>query len=137
MDIEELAPTVGVVACVALVASYLAPFVLIPDAGTGLGLYYGAGPLGAGGLVFLALLDIVVLLAGKQGRTDDAIASGLAFALGMAILAISILWATAVNVQDLYNFPAPWIVDHRWLVVAVSGLVPASAAAYAYAVLNR
>ncbi|MFC7098733.1 DUF7548 family protein [Halobaculum marinum] len=137
MDLADAAPTAGVLACVALLLVLAAPFVLIADPGTGLAVYYASGALGVAGVGFLAALLVIVFLSAKQERRAADTVAGVALVASVGLLALALAWALAVDVQNLYSFPASasWIVWHRWLVVGVSAVVPLSAAAYARAVL--
>jgi hypothetical protein len=135
MEVEDVAPLVGSVACVACVVALVAPFVLIPDPGTELGLYYAFGPAGGTAAGLLAPVAVVVFLAGRRGRTDPATAAGLTLVLGVAMAALAASWALAVDPELVYSFPVAWMGSHRWVVFGVTALVPASAAVYARAVL--
>jgi hypothetical protein len=135
MEVEDAAPLVGVAACAAVVAALVAPLVLIPDPGTELGVYYAFGPAGATVLGALAPLAVVVFLAGRRGRTDPATAAGLTLVLGVGMFVLAALWAFAVDVEVVFSFSAAWMGSHRWVVLGLTTLVPASAAVYARAVL--
>jgi hypothetical protein len=135
MEAEDVAPLVGSAACVACVAALVAPFVLVPNAGSELGLYYAFGPVGGTAPGFLAPIAVVVFLAGRRGRTDPVTAAGLTLVLGLAMLAIVASWAFAVDPELVFNFPVAWMGYHRWVVVAVTTAIPASAGVYARAVL--
>jgi hypothetical protein len=135
MQTERVAPVVGIIGCLAVVVALALPYVAVPGWATELGQYYGAGPLGVGAVLFFALVGVVVFLAGVRGRTDPTTAAGIALALGVVTLLIALLWALSSPLEPLYGFPAAWIVDHRWLVVGTTALIPVAAAAYAKAVL--
>ena len=137
MNLADSAPVAGVVACLALLAVLAAPSVLITDAGTGLGVYYASGTVGAAGVAFLAVLLVVVFLSGRQERRPASTVAGVALVAGVGLFALAVAWALAVDVQNLYSFPqsATWILWHRWLVVVVAALVPLSAGAFAKAVV--
>jgi hypothetical protein len=135
MEVEDVAPLVGSVACGAVVAALVAPLVLVSNPGTELGLYYAAGPAGGTALGFLAPVAVVVFLAGKRGRTDPATAAGLTLVLGLGMLALAASWAFAVDPELVFNFSAAWMGYHRWVVLGVTALVPLSAGLYARAVL--
>jgi hypothetical protein len=136
MNTLRLASGLGVAAAVAVLATLAAPYVLISEPGTGLALYYGSGPLGAGGLAFLAAMCVVTLLAGTRGAASPDVAAGAALIVGVALLVVAVLWATAVSQEVVFSFPADWMGYHRWLVVGVASLVPVSAAVYARAALS-
>jgi len=131
MNAAEAAPRAGVAGCLAVVLALAVPYVLVTDPGTGLSVYYRAGPAGAGVVGFLAILSVVVFLAGLRDRTDPPTAAGIALVLGVATLLLALLWALAVPRDIVLGFPADWMGWHRWAVVAVTGVVPAAAAAYA------
>jgi hypothetical protein len=135
MEAEDVAPLVGSVASAAVVAALVAPFVLISNPGTELGLYYAFGPFGGAGPGFLAPLAVVVFLAGRRGRTDPVTAAGLTLVLGLGMVGLAASWALAVDVELVYSFPVAWMGYHRWVVLGVAAVVPASAGVYARAVL--
>jgi hypothetical protein len=135
MEVEDVAPLVGSVACLAVVAALVAPFVLLPDPGTELGLYYAFGPVGGTAVGFLAPIGVVVFLAGRRGRTDPVTAAGLTLVLGLGMLALAASWAFAVDPELVFSFPAAWMGYHRWVVLGLTALVPVSAGAYSRAVL--
>lgn len=122
MEATRLAPLVGIAGCIGVLGALAYPL-LVVDAAVG---YYGAGainPLAAG---FLALLAIVVLAAGRQGRTDPAFAAGVGLVLGLAVLVILALWALTLR-PDL----VPIDPNHRWVATAVAAIVPLGAGWYA------
>jgi hypothetical protein len=135
MRVDRAAPLVGIVACLATVVAMLAPYVLLVDPGTGLDLYYASGPTGAGVVGFLALVAVIVFLAGRQGRTDPDVAAGITVVVGLSMLGLALVWATTIDPSNVYSFTASWMEYHRWLVVAGSGVVAAAAVAYARAVV--
>jgi len=93
---KDITVGIGVVACLAALAAMGAPYVLISEPGTGLPIYYGAGPLGAGAVAFLAVIQPIVLLSGTRGRADPATAAGVAVVVGFAMLGIVLAWAFSV-----------------------------------------
>ncbi|SDM18750.1 hypothetical protein SAMN04487949_1203 [Halogranum gelatinilyticum] len=138
MELEDVAPTVGVVACAALLVTLGVPYVAVSEPGTVLSEYYASGAVGVGGVAFLAVLTVVVFLSGTRGTADPALVSGIALVLGVVTLALAALWALAVDETLLFNLPASaaWMTSHRWVVVAVAAVVPISAAGYARGVLR-
>jgi len=135
MRTEQAAPALGILGCLAVVVTLALPYLAASDWGAQLGQYYTAGPLGVGAVLFFALVGAVVFLAGARGRTDPTTAAGISLALGIVALLVALLWAVSVSLQPLFGFPASWIVDHRWYVVAVTAVIPLAAALYARAVL--
>ena len=138
MDLADAAPVAGIAGCLATLVALVAPYALIENPGTGLSVYYASGPVGVWGSGFLAALLVIVFLSGKQGRTAADTVSGLALVAALALLAFTALWALAVSPDNLLSFPpnAEWITAHRWVVLACSLVVAASAAAYAWASLS-
>ena len=135
MNAEEAAPVAGIAGCLAVVLAMAAPYLLVSDPGTGLSVYYRAGPTGAGIVAFLALLAVVVFLAGVRGRTDPPTAAGVALVLGVGMVLLALLWAFAVPPEIVFGFPAEWMDWHRWAVVALTAVVPAAGALYARSAL--
>lgn len=130
MTSRRLAPGVGVGACLATLAALLAPFVLVTDTGTGLGVYYRSGPFGAGVVGFLATVLVIVFLSGAQERRDPATVAGIAVVGSLALVAFTVIWATAVDPVTVVSFPAAWMGWHRWLVVGVTLVSVVAAVAF-------
>jgi hypothetical protein len=140
MNVEEVAPYVGVAACVVLLAVFAAPYLLVTglENQSTLTLYYGAGPVGGNAVGFFTLLAIVVFLAGRRGRTEPDVAAGIALVLGVAAVLLAVLWAVSIDETVLLSFPssAAWIEFHPWAVVTVAAAIPAVAGVYARSVLE-
>ncbi|MFB6195049.1 MAG: hypothetical protein ABEI80_02685 [Haloplanus sp.] len=136
MRTERVAPALGVAGCLAVVVVLAFPYALFPGWGAELGQYYAAGPLGVGAVLFFALVDAVVFLAGVRGRTDPTMAAGIALTLGVVAFLVALAWALSAPLSPLFGFPATWITDHRWVVVGTTAVVPLAAALYARAVLG-
>jgi hypothetical protein len=122
MDDLRLAPTLGIVACLAVLGVLGAPYVLA-DSASGVGTYYGSGainPLLAG---LFALIAIIIFAAGREGRTEPDLAAGVTLTLGLFIVLINLAWALTARV-DVVAIQE----SYRWLLVGVSLGVPVSAA---------
>lgn len=122
MDDLRLAPTLGIVACLAVLAVLGVPYVLA-DSAADVGTYYGTGainPLLAG---LFALVGIIIFAAGREGRTDPGLAAGVMLTLGVFIVLINLAWALTARV-DVVAIQE----SYRWLLTGVSLGVPASAA---------
>jgi hypothetical protein len=132
---ERPAPYVGVAACIAAVLSVLAPYVLISEPGTGLAIYYGAGPVGGFGVAVLSLLGVVAFLSGERGSADPATAAGVSLAIGVATFGVALVWAFSVDTANVLSFPTQWMEWHRWLVLALSAVVAGAGGVYAREVL--
>ncbi|UPV73218.1 hypothetical protein M0R89_11735 [Halorussus limi] len=132
---ETPAPTVGVVAALAVLAAIVAPYFLI-DA-TAAGVYYSEPTFVPVHLVvgLFATVAVVVFAAGRNGRTDAPTAAGVTVVLG-GFMALLVLW-WAVSVGDLVgSLTANATFDyHRWLLLATSVAVAASAGWFAREVL--
>ena len=137
MDAADAAPTVGIIACLALLAAFVAPYALAPGPEAPIDAYYASGPVGAAGVGFIAAVLVVVFLSGKQGRSPPDTVAGVAVVAGLALFLIAVSWALAAG-SVVFNFPASvsWIEYHRWVVLGLAALVPASAGAYARAVVE-
>ena len=135
MYTTDAAPTVGVAACLLLLGVLAAPYALLSSPGTGLGVYYSSGPLGVGGVGFLAVLLIVVFLSGRQRRRAPDTVAGVALVGAVAAFLFASLWAVSVDPDNVYSFSAQWMAYHRWLVVGAGALPAAAAAVYTRAVL--
>ncbi|MFB6130966.1 MAG: hypothetical protein ABEJ28_09115 [Salinigranum sp.] len=137
MDTERVASSLGIAGCIALLLIVLVPYALVSDP-SALGRYYTAGPVGVGALAFMALLEVVVLLAGRRGRTDPETAAGIGFVVGLAMLAVATLWAVSIDPNRLFSFPPSdaWIEYHRWVVLGAAAVVSVGAASYARSVVG-
>jgi hypothetical protein len=131
MDVDEAAAALGVVGCLGTLAALAAPYGLIAEPGTGLGVYYAAGPVGAAPVAFLAAVGPVVFLSGTRGHADPPTVAGVASAVGAAMLGATAWWALAVPPEFPLSFPAAWMGWHRWAVLALVAVVAAAAAVYA------
>lgn len=130
---DTVAPTVGAVASLLLAVVVFVPALVVSTEGTVVADYYASGPVGVSVVGFLALLSVVVFLAGAQERTEPATVAGLTLVLGLAMLAFSLLWALSVDQTLLFSFPSryAWIENHRWAVLLLAAVIPVAAAVYA------
>ena len=121
MDRTRLAPTVGVLACLAFLA-----VLSMPLTAPGGGSYYASGALNPliGGL--LALVTVVVFAAGRQERTDPALAAGTALAFGLLIALAAVVWAVTArtDVLSITQF-------HRHALAGTAAAIPLAAVWYA------
>lgn len=130
---ERTPPTVGIVACLAVLVAIVGPFFALPPQATaGLGPYYRSGLAGGWGVGLLALVALVAFAGGRQRRTDPETVAGATLVVGVATLLVSVEWALAVNPEVVQTVgTATWLGVHRWVVVACSAVVPVAAAWYA------
>ncbi|WP_396613150.1 hypothetical protein ACH9L7_07790 [Haloferax sp. S1W] len=137
MDVERTASIVGLVGTVLLAAAVAVPAVVVESGAGPMAAYYASGPFGIAVVGLLALIEVIVLLSGRQERTDPAMAAGLAFVLSLAMLGISATWAFTIDPTVLFSFPEQysWISNHRWAVLAAAALTVVGTAGYARSVV--
>lgn len=117
-------PTVGIVGCVAYLLALLVPY-LIVETTSAVGAYYGAGALSPAIAAVFALLTIILLAAGREGRTDPSIAAGAALVLGVFIVGLTLLWATTVPTSLVLGLTESTLIEqHRWVLVAAAVPIP-------------
>ncbi|MDS0282872.1 DUF7548 family protein [Haloarcula onubensis] len=124
-------PTVGIVGCVAYLVVLVAPY-LVVETTSAVGAYYGAGALSPAIAAVFALLAIIVLAAGREGRTDPSLAAGAGLVLGVFIVGLSLLWATTVPTSLVLGLTESTLIEqHRWALVAAAVPIPLGAAWFA------
>jgi hypothetical protein len=130
---ERVPPTVGLLGTLAVAAVAVAPYVALPPSeSTGLSVYYDFGFVGPWGVALLALVAGIAFAAGRQDRTPAETAAGATLGLGVVMVLLALQWALAVDGSVVLQLgTADWLQHHRWAFVAVTLLVPASAAWYA------
>lgn len=133
MDDLRTAPTVGIAGCLAYLLVLAVPYLLI-ETTSAVGAYYGSGQLTPAVPAVFALVGIIVLAAGREGRTDPALAAGAGLVLGLFVLGLSLLWALTVPVSLVLGLTESTLIEHhRWVVVAVAVPIPIGAAWFARA----
>ena len=137
MDIESLAPRAGAIACLLLAGVVFVPALIVSAPGNAVAAYYAAGPFGVSLVGVLALVTVVVFLAGAQERSDPQTNAGVAIVSGVAMVLFSIVWAVSIDPTVLFSFPSEfaWIQSHRWVVVVGSGFAALAAGGYAVSIL--
>jgi hypothetical protein len=90
MDDLRLAPTVGIVGCVLYLLALAVPYGLV-ETTSAVGAYYNSGTLSPLVPGVFALVCIIVLAAGREGRSDPSIAAGESIGMGVFIVALSVL----------------------------------------------
>jgi len=125
-------PTIGIVGCVAYLLVLAVPYFII-ETTSAVGAYYDAGALSPTIAALFALVAIIVLAAGREGRTDPSIAAGAGLVLGLVIVGLSLLWAVSVPVSLVLGLTESTLIEqHRWAVVAAALPIPLGAAWFAY-----
>lgn len=131
----KLPPTVGMLGCLLVLFVVFAPFVLLSGGeATGLSTYYDAGLVGPWVVALFALVATVVFAAGRQGRTDPETAAGATLVLGLFMTMLAAQWAVAVDPALVLGLTTQtWMEQHRWVLTAVTLVVPGTAVWYARA----
>jgi len=137
VDLGSLAPRLGAVTCLLLAGVVFVPAVIVSAPGNAVAVYYAAGPLGVSVVGMLALISVVVFLAGAQERSDPQTLAGFAVVSGVSMVLFSVLWAVSIDPTVLFSFPSEyaWIESHRWVVVAGAALSTLAAGGYAVSIL--
>ncbi|WP_324662896.1 DUF7548 family protein [Haloarcula sediminis] len=126
-------PTVGIVGCVAYLVVLVVPY-LIVETTSAVGAYYGAGALSPAIAAVFALLSIILLAAGREGRTDPSLAAGAALVLGVFVVGVSLLWAATVPTSLVLGLTESTLIEqHRWAVVVAGAPIPLGAVWFAAA----
>lgn len=92
--------------------------------------YYGTAaitPLAAG---LLALVAVIVLAAGREGRSDPELAAGAGLVFGLFIAAICVSFALSARI-DVIGGSSALLSYQRWVLAGAALLVPFSSAWYA------
>ena len=137
MDLDSLAPRLGAIACLLLAGVVFVPALIVSAPGNAVAAYYAAGPFGVSLVGVLALITVVVFLAGAQERSDPQTLAGVAVVSGVAMVLFSVVWTISIDPTVLFSFPSEfaWIESHRWVVVVGSGLAALAAGGYAVSTL--
>ena len=124
MDDLRLAPTVGIVGCVLYLLVLAVPYGLVETA-SAVGAYYSSGALSPLLPGVFALVCIIVLAAGREGRSDPGVAAGASIGIGVFIVALSVFWAVTVPESLVLGLTESTLMEHhRWGVVIVGLLIP-------------
>lgn len=130
MQGRGLAPLVGIVASLAAIGLVVAPYFVVDS--LSVGTYYGTAILGPWVVALFGVVAAIVLLAGVQKRTDPATVAGASLVFGTAMVLIAAIWALSVPGELVFQLGQVEALSyHRWALVGVSAVVPASAAWYA------
>ncbi|GGJ10648.1 hypothetical protein GCM10008995_20610 [Halobellus salinus] len=137
MDLDSFTPRLGAAACLLLAGVVFVPAAFVSAPGNAVAAYYASGPLGVSIVGVLALVNIVVFLAGAQGRSDPQTLAGVAAVSGVSMVLFAVLWAVSIDPTVIFSFPSEyaWIESHRWVVVAGAALATLAAGGYAMSTL--
>ncbi|WP_224269552.1 DUF7548 family protein [Haloprofundus salinisoli] len=133
MRTADAAATAGTVVSLVLLVVVAVPYLVVTNPAAPLSAYYAAGSVGANSVGFLSVIAAVAFLSGTRGNAEPDLVAGIAVVLGLAMVVLSLLWATTIDSTLLFSFPpeAAWIQYHRWAVVALSAVVAVVAGVYA------
>jgi len=135
MEGRRLAPLVGIVGSVALLVLLAVPYLLITTQGAVAG-YYTAplDPLFAG---LFALVAVIVLAAGREERSDPAVAAGAALVLGVFVVLIVALWVAGAPAEVVFGLeeegPVRLLQYHPLVTLLAALSLPTSALWYSRA----
>lgn len=133
MDDLRLGPTVGIVGCVLYLLSLGVPYLLVETA-SAVGAYYNSGALTPLVPGLLALVSIIVLAAGREGRSDPSVTAGASLVMGLFIVGLSLVWALTVPTSLVLGLTESTLIEyHRFAVVAAGIPIPVGAAWFARA----
>lgn len=133
MDGIRLAPTAGIAASVVFLAVLVLPYLLVgtPGAAT---TYFGVGPVNPLFAGLFALVNVIVFAAGREERSDPAVASGAALVMSVAVVVIVGLWVLADPQNVILSLDeagvVQWLEYHPLVTFVVALAQPASAAWY-------
>ncbi|MGM0606419.1 MAG: DUF7548 family protein [Halobacteriota archaeon] len=136
MEFDRVASYVGAAASFALALVLSIPYLLVEGHAELLVAYYGAGPLGAFGAVFLSVLAVVIFLSGERGRADPIVVAGIAVVVGVVLLGVVALWSASITDSLLFSFPPEysWLEYHAPASVVIAAVVAVAGVVYAWAV---
>jgi hypothetical protein len=133
MERLRLVPLIGIVGCLLFTFVLAAPYGFLGvESGSGVATYYGTGAVNplVGGL--FATVGVIVLAAGRSGRTDPGLAAGVALALGLFIVVIAGLWAATVPHSLVVGLAENTLIEyHRGVLAAGAVVLPASSVVWA------
>ena len=133
MNRLRLAPTVGIVASLAVIAVLAAPYAIV-EGGSGVGTYFAAGAINPQIVGLFAAVAIIVFAAGREDRSPADLVAGATLVLGVFMTALALLWAVTVPQSVVTQLSTATILQyHRGALVVTTLAVPAVAVWYARA----
>ena len=133
MERTDLAPTAGIVACLAFVFALTVPYAVISTPGAASS-YYAVGPISPLFAGLFALVAVIVFAAAREGRSDPALSAGVALVFGAFVAAFCLLWLASGPGEVVLSLDEPgveWLQYHPVAVALVSLAVPVCGAWYA------
>ena len=133
MNDLRVAPTVGIAGCVLYLLGLVVPFALIAET-SAVGAYYDAGVVSPVLTGVFALVTIIVLAAGREGRSDPSIAAGAGLVIGAFVVTLSFAWAATVPESLVLGLTESTLIQyHRWGLVIAGLPIPVGSAWFARA----
>jgi len=133
MNQLRLAPTVGIVASLAVIVVLVVPYAIV-EGGSGVGTYFAAGSVNPLVVGLFAAVAIIVFAAGRQGRSPPDLVAGAALVLGVFMTALAALWAVSVPQSVVTQLSTATVLQyHRGVLVLTTLAVPIVATWYARA----
>jgi hypothetical protein len=134
---ERLPARLGVAAAAAVLALTAVPYAVTGP--TSVSAYYGVGIASPVFVSLLAVVGAVTLLSGATGRSDPALAAGVAVTVSAFAVVLAIVWAlpareVALGI-DLSGGADVWFGYHSPAVVVVTLVLAAASGLYARSVL--
>ena len=127
MDGERVASTIGVVGGLLVLALTALPYAFARPGQVGT--YYAAGPAGPAFISLISTVAAITLLSAERGRSDPALASGIAVTVSAFAVVLALLWAVpAGDIVSGIEVPAWFSYHPASLVVATLVLLGASGA---------
>lgn len=131
MEATRLAPTVGIVASLAVIVVLAAPFALVEQP-SAVGTYYAGGDVNPLVVGVFGLVAVIVFAAGREERSSPPLVAGATLVLGAFMVVLAALWALSVPESLVTQLSTATILQyHRGALVATSAVVPLSAGWYA------
>jgi len=133
MNQLRLAPTVGIVASLAVIAVLASPYAIV-EGGSGVGTYFAAGSVNPLMVGLFAAVAIIVFAAGREDRSPPDLVAGATLVLGIFMTALALLWAISVPQSVVTQLSTATVLQyHRGALVVTTLGVPAAALWYARA----
>lgn len=111
MNLREIAPRIGAGICLLTALVVAIPFIVVEGRTELLNAYYAAGPTGAFGVAFFALVGVVAFASAERGNVDPETMAGGLIVLAVAIVALAGIWWLSLDDTVLFSFPQ----QYRWL----------------------
>ena len=107
---------------------------LIVEPVSAVGAYYGAGVLSPLIPGVFTMVTVIVLAAGREGRSDPSTAAGAGLVAGLFVVGLSLAWALTIPESLVLGLTESTLIEHhRWALVAAGVPIPVGSAWFARA----